>query len=793
MHDLVCLPALTSLLALLASIACSASSQTRKDAPLVAHQPVVKIYPKGGELLGRSTFKEPRSVPWLPFFNPPASGDAGVKRGAYCVTIDKLGTNQWDVQFRHRDMTIVKEHRYAVRFTAWSSRPIGIHAKVGMSGAPYSDYWKGDFDLTPNPVEFSDEFTSYEPDDPSAEFAFHLNDEQAKVPVEICFNDLHLTDPAYVPGTNSAEDKPPAIRVNQLGYFPNERKHATWVLDKTDAKARTKVPMPFELVDSAGTVLFRGTTEPFGLDPTSDTVVQRLDFSAFTTEGRNLRLRIVATDAQASRWVSDAFAIDAHLLKAMSRDALRYFYFTRSGIALKLPFVENAVWERVEGHPTDKQVPCAADAHCSYSLDVSGGWYDAGDYGKYVVNGGLSVWLLMNLWDVAQQRGFALAGGRDRDLNIPESGNGLPDLLDEARWELEWMLKMQVPEGDPQAGLVHHKMHDEDWNALGTLPILSEKTKRTLRPVSTAATLNLAATAAQAGRIFATLDPKFAARCLTAARRAWEAAEKQPTLLITLADNHGGGAYEDSDISDERFWAATELYLSTRDPRYFDVLSKSPHYLRLDEQGTGPGLFQAMDWRSMAALGNISLALDTQLVPKVARERSQAAIVAVGQRYLALSKADGFGQPYAGTHYTWGSNSYLLNNGIILAYAHAFSKERRFLEGAIAAIDYLLGRNALGKSYISGYGKRPLRNPHHRMWARAIAPKFPPPPPGVVSGGPNTDLQDPYSKAANLGCVGQTCYVDHIDAYSANEVAINWNAELAWLAAYLDATLSEPK
>jgi endoglucanase len=131
----------------------------------------------------------------------------------------------------------------------------------------------------------------------------------------------------------------------------------------------------------------------------------------------------------------------------------------------------------------------------------------------------------------------------------------------------------------------------------------------------------------------------------------------------------------------------------------------------------------------------------------------------------------------------------MMNNGLILAYAHAFTKDRRFLAGAVAAMDYVLGRNALGKSYVSGYGSRPLTNPHHRLWAHSIDPKFPTPPPGVLSGGPNSDLQDPYSKSLHPHCIGQTCYVDHIEAYSANEEAINWNAALSWLAAYVDATL----
>ncbi|HMA97570.1 MAG TPA: glycoside hydrolase family 9 protein [Polyangiaceae bacterium] len=783
-----------STLAILASVACSgASSGPKQPASPAASQQTPKEYPKGGELLKRSTFKDGRSVPWLPLYITPAAGDAGAKDGVYCLKIDKFGKNQWDIQFRHREMTIVKDHKYAVRFTAWANKPIGIKAKVGMAGPPYTEHWGSDFDLTTTPTEFMDEFMGWAPDDPTAEFAFHLNDPEAKAPVEVCFNELHLTDPAYVPPPPSADSKPAAIRVNQVGYLPNEIKRATWVLEGPDAEARAKTALPFEVVDSAGTVVHKGNTEPFGLDKTSGAFVQRLDFSAVTKPGKNLKIRIVGKDGASDQFVSDPFSIDANLLKPLARDAMRFFYYSRSGIALKQPYVENAMWERVEGHPTDKQTACAADAKCSYTIDASGGWYDAGDYGKYVVNGGLSTWMLLNLWEVAQLQGLKLMGTKDRELNIPESGNGTPDLLDEAKWEMQWMLKMQVPEGQPMAGMAHHKMHDEEWSALGTLPVVSEKVKRTLRPVSTAATLNLAATAAQASRIFAKFDPKFSQTCLTAAKRAWDAAAKNPSLFITAADNKGGGAYDDSNMSDELFWAATELYLTTGDKAYFESLSKSPHYLHPRKEASDKGLPQSWDWRTMDTLGSVDIAFDRKRFPAEAREATKKAIVEIADSYLALTKADAFGQPFSGTKYIWGSNSFMLNNAIMLAYAHALTKDKKYLEGAVSSLDYLLGRNAVGRSHVSGYGTRPLKNPHHRMWARSADPKFPPPPPGALAGGPNSSLEDPYAKAANLGCIGQSCYVDHSDAYSVNEVAINWNAELAWITAYLNGVVGGGK
>lgn len=784
-------------LAIAASVSCSGASSGPKPAAPTAGVTAVnakKEYPKGGELLKRSTFADNRSVPWQPLFIAPAAGESGVKNGNYCIRLDKAGANLWDVQFRHREMTIQKDHKYTIRFTAWASKPTGIKAKIGLSGPPYTDHWTSEFELTTTPTEFMDEFTGWAPDDPTAEFAFHLSDEKAPVPVEICFNELHLTDPGYTPPAPTTDNIPPAIRVNTVGYLPTEEKRATWVLEGADAEARSKVAVPFEVVDASGKVLHKGNTEPFGRDPTSGLFVQRIDFTALTTPGKNLKVKIAGKDAAAPAFESDPFTIDAQLLKPLARDALRFFYYSRSGIALKQPYVENAIWERVEGHPTDKQTACRADVKCPYTLDVSGGWYDAGDYGKYVVNGGLSTWMLLNLWEVAQmQPNFKLVGGKGSDINIPESGNATPDLLDEAKWELQWMMKMQVPEGQPNAGLVHHKMHDEDWSALGTLPVVSDKVKRTLLAVSTAATLNLAATAAQGSRIFAKLDPKFAEACLKSAKRAWDAAQKNPGLLYTLIDNKGGGAYDDKDISDEQFWAATELYLTTGDKAYFEFLSKSPYYLHPRREAGDKGCPVSWDWRTMDTLGSVEIALDQKRFPKEAREATKKAIVDIAESYLAMTKADAFGQPYTGSKYIWGSNSFMMNNGVMMAYAYALTKDKKFLEGALSSLDYLLGRNGIGKSHVTGYGARALKNPHHRMWAKSVDPKFPPPPPGAICGGPNTSLEDPYAKGAINGCVGQMCYVDHADAYSTNEVAINWNAELVWLVDYLNGALSTGK
>jgi len=124
---------------------------------------------------------------------------------------------------------------------------------------------------------------------------------------------------------------------------------------------------------------------------------------------------------------------------------------------------------------------------------------------------------------------------------------------------------------------------------------------------------------------------------------------------------------------------------------------------------------------------------------------------------------------------------------LVVALAYDFTRQQKYLDGVVLGMDYLLGRNPLAQSYVSGYGEKALQNPHHRFWAHQVNAKYPKAPPGVISGGPNSTIDDPYSKGAGLrGCAPEKCYIDHCEAYSVNEIAINWNAPFAWTAAWLD-------
>ena len=240
-------------------------------------------------------------------------------------------------------------------------------------------------------------------------------------------------------------------------------------------KSAAKEPQAWELVDASGAKVADGKTTPFGKDAASGDDVQLIDFSSFKTAGQGYKLKVGADE-------SFAFDIGTELYSQLKLDALSYFYQNRSGIEIRKDLVPRPDLARPAGHISDKNVKCGKHADCDYSLDVSGGWYDAGDHGKYVVNGGISLWTLLNQYERAKAFGNVAELG-DGKLKIPEAANKVPDILDEARWELEFLLKMQVPAGKPMAGMVHHKMHDVNWTALATAPH-EDKQERGQRRIS---------------------------------------------------------------------------------------------------------------------------------------------------------------------------------------------------------------------------------------------------------------------------------------------------------------------
>jgi len=587
----------------------------------------------------------------------------------------------------------------------------------------------------------------------------------------------------------AADEAPqPAIRLNQLGFQPGTSKQAI-----VDDPAPTA--LPWSVSGAGGAVVAKGTTSVFGKDAASGDTVHQVDLSSLTKPG-SYRLTVGVHSGR-------PFTISADTYGPLARAALNYFYQTRAGTPIDARFAGGAQWARPAGHPHEI-VSCfqgtdesgTAWPGCGgYRRDVTGGWYDAGDEGKYVVNGGISLWTLQNLWEVEQGLPAARRFTAGREL-VPNQGR-LDPLLVEARWEMDFLLAMQVPDGTHMqlpvgrqpwgakltlsdvdaSGMAHHKVGDAHWTRL-PMPPQEDPEPRLLYPPTTGATLNLAATAAQCARIWKTIDPAYSAKCLDAAKRAFDAAVRNPAIFT--GNFTGSGSYGDASVTDEFFWAAAELFATTHDPLYGDVLHRL-HFF-------GDPV-QVPSWGNTAALGTITLALTDGALSADEQAVQRKAIVAAADGFLAEEARSGYRIPYAGTNYTWGSNSNLLNRALLLGIAARFTGEAKYRDGMVDVMDYLLGRNPLDQSYISGFGARPMKNPHHRFWAHSLDPHLPAPPPGVVSGGPNNGrAADEIARQIAPCAAPMRCWKDHIFAYSLNEVAINWNAPLVWVAAYLDET-----
>ncbi|MBU1346431.1 MAG: glycoside hydrolase family 9 protein [Alphaproteobacteria bacterium] len=590
-----------------------------------------------------------------------------------------------------------------------------------------------------------------------------------------------------------AQDHPlQTLRLNQVGFETEGPKAATLADPRT-------TPLPWTVADETGAIVLSGDTTVTGLDATSGDHVHTIRFDAVRTSGD-----LILTVGGQRRTVH----VSASPFADLKRDAMVFFYENRSGVPIEAEHVARADLARPAGHAPDRATCFSGEdmrgnvwSGCDYTLDVTGGWYDAGDHGKYVVNGGISAWTLLNAWERAATQRFA-EPYPDGSADIPEAGNGVSDLLDEARIEVEFLLAMQIPEGArlrvpvgrfardqaltfteiDAGGLVHHKVHDVRWTALPMAPADDPET-RYLYPPNTAATLNMVAVAAQAARIWKTIDPAFSARALAAGRRGLAAARRHPDIYA-LGDFNGGGGYGDDDLSDEFYWAMAEMFVTTDDPALLTELKASPLYL------TAPGMSGRagadIGWNSVGALGTISLALADDRLPDADRNRARGALVASARTYLADAQTQGYGHPFAGPDYSWGSNGNLMNRAMVLGLAHDFTDETGFRNGVVSALDYLLGRNPLDQSYVTGYGDRPMVNPHHRFWAHSADPAYPKPPSGVLSGGPNnTNMSDPVAQTMRGNCLPQKCWKDDIRAFTQNEVAVNWNAPFVWVAAFL--------
>jgi endoglucanase len=542
------------------------------------------------------------------------------------------------------------------------------------------------------------------------------------------------------------------IKVDQVGYLPSAAKLAF-------VSAASPVTHFLVRHSNNGSMAFQSEASDAKYDLNSGDHVQTLDFSKLSEPGTYY----IDIPGLGRSW---DFRIGGDAYRSTYYLAMRSYYGQRCGIAVDLG----------PEFPGYSHAICHAGGAYHVSAGKSGpaatgqGWHDAGDYGRYVVNGGISTGTLLWTWEFFPDR------IRSISLHIPESGNGTPDILSEARWNLDWMLSMQDADGG-----VWHKQTSDHFAGF----IMPEKDKLTSYIIGTGgapfksscATADLGAVSAIAARVFKTFDPGYSARCLRAAQLAYKWVEKNPAIAFSNPQGVTTGAYSDSHCEDERFWAAAELWRTTREPAYKEyVVLHAPEFMKVISSVTPPA------WNSVAALGLWTYALsgDPSDTVNSIRQISIEAANAIVER----SSADPYRISLTTDNYTWGSNSVVASYGVQLLIANRFKQERAYVVTALDNLHYLLGRNTLSLSFVTRVGQNPVRHPHHRP---SGADSNAEPWPGLLAGGPNRFRQDPeMMKLPDLPPARM--FLDLQGSYASNEVAINWNAPLVFLLAGLLST-----
>ena len=530
----------------------------------------------------------------------------------------------------------------------------------------------------------------------------------------------------------------PEVRVNLLGYAPQASKRAVVIGDVDTLR----------LLNSSGDE--KGRYVPTGKylwKPGMDST-QLVDFSDLTEETR------VAFYHKKKR-LSLFFNIRPNALKRMANASLKAFYYNRA--STEITDEHGGKWRRKAGHPDTvvKFHKSSGETGTHYSPK---GWYDAGDYGKYIVNSGISTYTLQMLYEDYTALFDSL------NLKIPESQNKMPDLLDEIKYNLDWMLTMQAQDGG-----VWHKLTTLRFN--GSEMPNEDNMERYIIGKGTAASFDFAFVMAQASRVYKKWDPEFAKQCLEQAVKAFQWALDNPNKFYRQPSDVQTGAYSDYTFSDEKMVAAIEMYRATKEVKYIEHIDPK-------------GLTDATpSWQDVAELGlwSIMSSLKDSIYPPEVIDWATTKTIVHADSLLDLAEVSGHWNSMISKDFKWGSNSGAANQGIMMLKAFRLTGEKKYLVGAQSQLDYLLGVNPFNKTYVTGYGEKSPMSPHHRP---SEADKIGDPVPGFLVGGPHMGGQDTGNQSwhcKDYVTVDAKSWVDWQCSYATNEVTINWNAPLAYL------------
>ena len=698
----------------------------------------------GAELLKNGGFDDP--LLFQLYTESGGSAQLSIVDGELQVDVASIGRVGHAIQPYYDGFKLVEGVAYTLSYDVRASVPRDLYVRIQLNGGDYHAYYEELVNVTEETQHRESTFTMGEATDPAPRLCVNMGyvdtmqadgvDPDALAGHKVWFDNFSLTV-ADAAGAVAAEADPDAvgIRVNQVGWRPGAVKRAVFadLPDSGDA---------FSVVNAeTGETAFEGALSDPIDNPWAGETNRVADFSALTEPGT---YKVVAADGHES----PVFTIGDDVYADLLRSAARMLYLQRCGV------------ETDAAHAGDYAHPACHTALATVygtdeQIDVSGGWHDAGDYGRYVVSGAKAAADLLLAHEI-------LGEGLD-DVGIPESGDGVDDLLQEAKFELDWMLKMQAPSGG-----VYHKVTCRNFPAF--IAPQDEIDELVVCPVSNTATGDFAAVMALAARVCAEVWPEDAAAYLEAAERAWDylAAHEGDAGFVNPADVVTG-EYPDDHDGDERFWAAAELARATGRAEYREAAAAL-----IDAGAAHAG----MSWLDVGSYGLLAAAMD-DADDNALRDAALDALEGLAREAMATIEANPYGADRTDT-YEWGSNMGVANTGAALMLCGRLG----LADCAAAAqqpLDYLLGRNATGYCFVTATGAKSPAHPHHRPSTVAGTAM-----PGMLVGGPDSGLDDPYAANALVGNAPAKCYADSDQSYSTNEVCVYWNSPLVLLLAGIE-------
>ncbi|MCR5673246.1 MAG: glycoside hydrolase family 9 protein [Lachnospiraceae bacterium] len=720
------------------------SSQITEAAPDKEPEDVQNDAPPDDEVLEQlipgGDFSETNSF-WGIYTESGGSANFGISGGKMEVKISDPGKVGHAVQLYCDGFKLDQGVTYAFSAEISSDVKRTIEWRIQLNGGDYHPYIDIEgLETGPDTQTISCEFTMEESSDPAPRMCFNLGDEGRAQ--QLSAHSIYLDNVSLIIKDDSnmiKEDnmsKAVDVNINQIGYRPGDEKRAVIRdINKNDDH--------FEVIDTKdNSCVFEGDITNGARGGSSGDIVGYADFSALTKPGTYK----VKTPNSGD---SFEFTISEDVYAKAFTDSLRMLYLQRCGTALPESLAGDFAHdvchtELAKIYGTDKYI------------EVSGGWHDAGDYGRYTVPAAKTIADLLIAYEMYPD-------AFDFSADIPESGNGMPDVLNEAKYELDWLFKMQSDDGG-----IYHKVTGLNFDGFVNPDECTEELY--VLPTSKTATADFAAVMYMASRVYGRFDSEYADKCKKAADRALASYYiHKDERNYTNPPDVNTGEYADGCSVDELLWAICEGYKTTGDQKFSKML-ETVDMSRITADGFG--------WDNMSGYAYYAY-LTSKEQPETDKDLKGRFYELVNKcRDLAIS-----GEAYGATikdEYPWGSNMTIANNGMALLMAYSLTKEEDYRLAAKRQLDYLLGVNCNSYCFLTGYGTLSPQRPHHRP-SQAVGKCMK----GMLVGGPDSGLHDPYAKTVLAGLPKARCYTDNEQSYSCNEITIYWNSPLCALFAGL--------